>query len=51
MRQRIKFSFINLVRPRGTKTRFEDPSRHKHRPLGVIVTDDSASTKQINLDQ
>jgi len=25
----IKFSFLNFVRPRGTKTRFESPSRHK----------------------
>jgi hypothetical protein len=25
----MKFSFLNFVRPRGTKTRFENRSRHK----------------------
>jgi hypothetical protein len=27
----LKFSFLNFVRQRGTVTRFENPSRHKHK--------------------
>ena len=27
----LKFSFLNFVQQRGTVTRFENPSRHKHK--------------------
>jgi hypothetical protein len=27
----IKFCFLNFVQQRGTVTRFENPSRHKHK--------------------
>lgn len=27
----LKFSFLNFVQQRGTETRFENPSRHKHK--------------------
>ena len=27
----LKFSFLNFVQPRGAVTRFENPSRQKHK--------------------